>query len=179
MDRGMTDARATDGEATMSAGTMDRRRAGWRRLRRGPQEDRAGGHRSESQDAVASLQAEVALLREENRRLSAQSHMPADPGRVTDLVAAVSARAEDREAAGDEAAELLTEGLVLRDSLIEMCAEIKAAMTSLEARLQAFVADEAERGDRRPPNPDGGVLLQLPTDGVAAGREGWRVGERA
>jgi hypothetical protein len=178
MNRGTIDARARDGEADMSAGAVDRGRAGWRRLRRRqPREHHAGGQGGVSEDAMASLHAELVLLREENRRLSAQRHMPPDAGRVADLVGVVSARAEYGEATGDEAAELLAEGLVLRESLIEVCAEIGKAMTSLQTRLQALVgADTAFDGQA---HADGGVLLQLPSDAVSLRREGQRVGERA
>jgi flagellar hook-basal body complex protein FliE len=180
MKRGTIDARARGGEAHMSAGAVDRAPAGWGRLRRSqPREQHAGGHEQVSKDATASLHAELALLREENRRLSVERHMPRDAGRVADLLSAASTRAERSQAAGDEAAELLAEGMVLRESLIEVCAEIGKAMTALEARLQALVTDRADTAFDGHSHADGGLLLQLPSEAVSARREGRRAGERA
>jgi hypothetical protein len=70
--------------------------------------------RSDRPDPRAALEAEVVLLREENARLK----------RHTDPV--------------EQTGEMLVQGLVLRESLIELCRELQHAMALFEARIDAL-----------------------------------------
>ncbi|HTE59290.1 MAG TPA: hypothetical protein VK631_03010 [Solirubrobacteraceae bacterium] len=106
----------------------------------------SGGRRFERQaaaspDSNAALEAEVVLLREENARLKAARHQPDDASERTR-----SLRFEelDRANLADETAQMLVEGLVIRESLIEICREIERSMVVFEARLDAL-ASAADR----------------------------------
>lgn len=93
--------------------------------------------------APVDLEAELALLREDNARLKAAQHRPADLGSVLEKVRALpGGRQPVAEAvpgqAGDDVTQMLAEGLVLRDSLLAVCTELSASITSLEVRLRAL-----------------------------------------
>ena len=97
--------------------------------------------------SVGALEAELALLREDNARLKAAQHRPPDLGAVVDRVRALPAHAAEaaRGAAGDEAAQLLAEGLELRDSLLHVCEELASSIALVESRLRDLGrADDAE-----------------------------------
>jgi hypothetical protein len=91
-------------------------------------------------DPRASLEAEVVLLREENARLKAARHQQHDIGDL--LERARTLRAEELEPGNlaDETGQMLVEGLVIRESLLEICHEIERAMVAFEARLDALVS---------------------------------------
>jgi hypothetical protein len=93
-----------------------------------------------SLDALAELQAELTLLREDNARLKTAQHRPADLGTLVERVRALSGDAPGQtgEDTGDEAAQMLAEGLVLCDSLLGVCAELSQSIASVEARLRAL-----------------------------------------
>ena len=85
-----------------------------------------------------ALQAELVLLREENSRLKAAGHQEPDLGALLErarTLPGVGAGADDR---ADEAAQLLVEGMVMRESLLGLCQEIARSMGVLEARLTAL-----------------------------------------
>jgi hypothetical protein len=67
-------------------------------------------------------------------------------------------RAED---AADEAAEMLAEVVVLRDSLLEVCAELERAMATVRARLHSLGTD-AVVGPADPIPPSGEEDLRAP-----------------
>ena len=95
-----------------------------------------------------ALQAELVLLREENARLKAAGHQEPDLGALLErarTLPGVGVGADDR---GDEAAQLLVEGMVMRESLLGLCQEIGRSMAVLEARLTALggAADTAPEG---------------------------------
>jgi hypothetical protein len=90
----------------------------------------------EDDETLTALHAELVLLREENARLKAAPHQPPDIARLLER-----ARAQpeiDPEALADETARMLVEGLVIRESLLEICQEIERAMVTFEARLKAL-----------------------------------------
>jgi hypothetical protein len=102
-------------------------------------------------DQLAALTAEVVLLREENARLKAAQHAAPDLGNVLGRARRLPTSNADHEGAADEAAQLLVEGLVIRESLLEVCHEIERSMVALEARLNALAptpedASELTRG---------------------------------
>jgi hypothetical protein len=51
---------------------------------------------------------------------------------------------DDAEDAADEAAEMLAEVSVMRESLLEVCAELTLAMASVRARLLGLRAEEPD-----------------------------------
>jgi hypothetical protein len=91
-------------------------------------------------ELVQALDAEVTLLREENARLrSAQEGAP-DPARAIARLNQLSSRPHDADL-GDDTWHALTAGLVLHDTLLEVCGEIARAMVVQEARLRTLTAD--------------------------------------
>ena len=101
---------------------------------------RFAGRRSEGVDAaaLAELEAELALLREENARLKVERHQPTDSGQVVDRMRALVEQAETTEQTADDAWHSLTEALVLRETLLDVCREVASAMGALERRLSAI-----------------------------------------
>jgi hypothetical protein len=87
-------------------------------------------------DSRAALEAEVVLLREENARLKAARHQR------NLLERRRSPRSEglERGNLADETAQMLVEGLVIRESLIEICHGIERSMAIFEARLDALAS---------------------------------------
>jgi hypothetical protein len=112
--------------------------------------------------AAGSLEevlAELLLLREENARLKASAHEVPSLGRLLVQARALPAAALGREDAGDEAAQMLLDGLVLRESLLAVCHEIERAMAAVKVRLVEL--------DGNAP-PDGGGLLRPVSQGPRA-----------
>jgi hypothetical protein len=102
--------------------------------------------RSGSAESIASLHAEVLLLREENARLKAAQHQRADINRLLDRARSLSSAELDRDSLSDEAAQMLIDGLVVRESLLEICQEIERSMVAFEAKLNALASAAADRG---------------------------------
>jgi hypothetical protein len=102
-------------------------------------------------EALATLHAEVLLLREENSRLKAAQHQRADIGRLLDRARSVWAAETDadRDSRDDDAAQLLVDGLVIRESLLQICQEIERSMVAFEARLNALAAAAVDRSHVR------------------------------
>jgi hypothetical protein len=107
--------------------TPSRRRFG----RREPRPADAAG------DSLQSALAELVLLREENARLKAAQHQPPSLGRVLGKARSKIGAGPDHEDMADEAAQLLVEGMVLRESLLEVCHELERALAGAKARLEA------------------------------------------
>jgi hypothetical protein len=91
-------------------------------------------------DPRAALEAEVVLLREENARLKAARHQQHNVGDLLERARSLRAEEIDRGNLADETAQMLVEGLVIRESLIEICHEIERAMVVFEARLDALAS---------------------------------------
>ena len=85
-----------------------------------------------------ALQAELVLLREENARLKAAGHQEPDLGALLDRARSLPAGGAGADDRADEAAQLLVEGMVMRESLLGLCQEIGRSMAALEARLAAL-----------------------------------------
>jgi hypothetical protein len=119
-------------DAAVAAARTGRRRF---RRRRPDQHGAAGG------DPIADALAELVLLREENARLKAARHQVPSFGNVIGQMRAMPEleRAED---AADEAAEMLAEVVVLRDTLLEVCEELERTMVSVRVRLHRLGTDE-------------------------------------
>jgi hypothetical protein len=119
---------------TVSTPDADRARGGFRSLLRMRVVKRADGRDS---DLLEMLEADTLLLREENARLRVKLEAPPDAGHVIERLRALPAPpADDSSNSGeDDSWQLLTELVVMRNSLIEICREIGQAMAGLETRL--------------------------------------------
>jgi hypothetical protein len=96
-------------------------------------------------EPLTSVHAELVLLREENARLKAAQHRRADVGRLLDRARSLPTAASDRDGASDDTAQLLFDGLVIRESLLEICREIERAMVAFEAKLDALATAAVDR----------------------------------
>jgi hypothetical protein len=95
-------------------------------------------------EPLAALRAELLLLREENARLKAARHRDPDVGVLIGRARAFAGlRADDVAGMEDESTQVLVEGLVIRESLLELCQEIERAMVAIEVRLSALQAPAA------------------------------------
>src|SRR5262245_56827329 len=105
----------------------------FRRTRPAAADDGAG-------EAHAALHAEVLHLREENSRLKAAQHQRADIGRLLDRARSVSSTDADtdRDSHDDDIAQLLVDGLVIRESLLQIGQEIERSMVAFEGKLNAL-----------------------------------------
>lgn len=103
--------------------------------------NRPSGNRGGAEaELVQALDAEVTLLREENARLRSSRESAADPSQVIAQLNELRGPQDDADH-GDDAWHVLTAGLVLRDTLLEVCAGIAQAMAVQEERLHALAAD--------------------------------------
>jgi hypothetical protein len=124
----------------MTAGEERRPRRRFRRV--GPL---TADERSAIGEPIASVHAELVLLREENARLKAAQHRRADVSRLLDRARSLPTAAADRDGASDDTAQLLFDGLVIRESLLEICREIERAMVAFEAKLDALASAAVDR----------------------------------
>ena len=99
-------------------------------------------------DPLDSVHAELVLLREENARLKSAPHQGADISSLLLRARSAPSRLDDRSVA-DETTRVLVEGLVIRESLLEICQEIERAMVSFEARLKALESTGSLNGRAR------------------------------
>lgn len=115
---------------------------------------RADGTAAAPDDSLAELHAELVLLREENARLKAAEH--ADPD-IEGLLAKARSLSEAKlegDNVADAETHALVEGLVIRESLLEICRQIERAMMLFEARLRALPGGQQEPALRPPPQQD-------------------------
>jgi hypothetical protein len=101
--------------------------------------------RSGMGESLASVHAELVLLREENARLKAAQHRRADVSRLLERARSLPSAANDRDGTSDDTAQLLFDGLVIRESLLEICREIERAMVAFEAKLDALATMAIDR----------------------------------
>jgi hypothetical protein len=90
-----------------------------------------------STDQEDDLRLQVLLLQEENARLKAARHKPADPGSLIEEVRALADSSSVNDLL-DETWSVLGECLALREGLDRACIEVQAAMTSVRERLSAL-----------------------------------------
>jgi hypothetical protein len=96
-------------------------------------------------DPTVDLQAELTLLREENARLKAEKYRRPDLGTVLEQARALGEPGGAGDDA-DEAAQLLADGLMLRETLLKVCREMNQSMLALEARLLTEEREEIRAG---------------------------------
>ena len=100
---------------------------------------RTDSHSSElAGESLVALRADLILLREENARLKVAQHRAPDVGNLLARARTLPAAHVDRDSVGDETTRMLVEGLVIRESLLEICQEIERAMVAFEAKLRAL-----------------------------------------
>lgn len=115
-----------------------------RRFRR--RSDQVGGELGDA----AAVHAELLLLREENARLKAAQHQRADVSRLIGRARSLTTAELDHDSLSDDVEQLLVEGLLIRESLLEICQEIERTMVAFEGKLNAL----ADLGpDRQRPAP--------------------------
>lgn len=88
--------------------------------------------------AVAALQADIAVLREENAQLRVARQRPGAAGSLASLrtiVAGADHEVVDHSSA-DATWQTLTDVLVMRDVLLEMCAQIQSLAGQMQQRLE-------------------------------------------
>jgi hypothetical protein len=97
-------------------------------------------------DPLLALQSELTLLREENARLKAEKYRRPDLGTVLEQARVIGEPSGGDGDAADEAAQLLADGLMLRETLLKVCREMNQSMLALEARLLTEERDEIRAG---------------------------------
>ena len=124
-----------------------------------------------SGELVDALEADALLLREENALLRVKLEAPPNVGHVIERLRALPTlpstpeeehgpsnqeHAEHGEE-GDEALHVLTEAIVMRNALLEVCGEIGQVMAGLEARLAALTPSGQlmDDGNRNAPRSNG------------------------
>ncbi|MBB4663960.1 hypothetical protein [Conexibacter arvalis] len=91
-------------------------------------------------DLVEQLEAEVALLREENARLEIRAARAGEARSWEERIRDLVPRGEQVAATDDQSWELLTECQLLRAALVDACREVEAAMAQIRGRLEALAA---------------------------------------
>lgn len=116
----------------------------------------------------AALHAELLLLREENARLKAAQHQRADVSRLIGRARSLTVAELDHDSISDDVEQLLVEGLLIRESLLEICQEIERSMVAFQGKLNALAAlgPEGQRPARASADPDPDLE---PADGHGAG----------
>lgn len=135
----------------MNAGDTPRPRRRFRRIADTLEDDGLVG----AGEPLASVHAELVLLREENARLMAAQHRRADVSRLLERARSLPAARADSDGASDDTAQLLFDGLVIRESLLEICREIERAMVAFEAKLDALATTAVERPSPAAAEPGG------------------------
>jgi hypothetical protein len=107
--------------------------------------------------AVSELEAELALLREENARLKVERHRPADAGHVIERMRAIRQQTPDDQSDGEpslsaDGDHALVDCLSLREGLMDACQEAQQAMQGIRGRLEALTGDlHGRAGERAKP----------------------------
>ncbi len=97
-------------------------------------------------DPTWALQAELTLLREENARLQTEQYRRPSLGTVLEQARVLADTGTHGEDAADEAAQMLADGLVVRESLLKVCREMIQSMCALEVSLITIAADSDREG---------------------------------
>lgn len=109
-----------------------------------------GGEDPAAAEQLEALEREVALLREENARLKvAREH--AASRQVNERVrAALPAARDDDSPDGEDPWDVLTECMLLRDSLVDACRELERGARELRTRLETLLPNaEGASADQR------------------------------
>jgi hypothetical protein len=93
---------------------------------------------TDDDQGMETLQAEIALLREENARLKADAHQLPGLGTLLAHARALPSAIDGRAEATDEAAEMLVETMVIRQALLDACAQIELSMAAVKTKLDGL-----------------------------------------
>ena len=104
----------------------------------------SAGRSSGDAGYLESIQSELVLLREENARLRFQRAQPPGAESMIERLKALSV-ASASEDHRDEAWHLVSEALVMREVLIDVCKEIGQTMITLQTRLSELGLDLPDR----------------------------------
>jgi hypothetical protein len=117
--------------------------------------------------------AELVLLREENARLSAAAHEPPSLGRLIGQARSLGTKQARRDDSDDEAAQMFVEGVVLRETLLEVCLELERSIAAVKARLSRMDADTESRDvPRRAGDGDSPAARRVDLEDVVGGPAG-------
>lgn len=106
---------------------------------------------------AAAVHAELLLLREENARLKAAQHQRADVSRLIGRARSLTNAELDHDSLSDDVEQLLVEGLLIRESLLEICQEIERSMVAFEGKLNALADLGPDRQRPAPAPTDDGI----------------------
>jgi hypothetical protein len=110
-----------------------------------------GGRSGGDAGYVERIESELVLLREENARLRFERAQRPDAGSMIDRLKSLSAAQPPDQNHRDEAWHLVSEALVMRDVLIDVCKEIGQTTITLQTRLNDLVLNLPDRvSDVRP-----------------------------
>jgi hypothetical protein len=98
-------------------------------------------------DTMEVLRAEVLLLREENAHLRIKLERTPEVGDVVAQLRSLASDSDCREETGDHTWHLLTETVIARDALVDLCRRTQEAMVALESRLQEVMPPSPAVGD--------------------------------
>jgi hypothetical protein len=132
----------------------------------------AGVREGATVEALQEALAELVLLREENARLSAAAHQPPSLGRLMGQVRSLGTEQDDCDDCADEAAQMIVEGVVLRESLLEVCRELERSMATLKARLTAMGTEVESLALMRSRHDDEAAVTGPVLQDVSAGTRG-------
>jgi hypothetical protein len=108
----------------------------------------SAGSSSDDAGAVAELETELALLREENAWLKVERHRAPDAGRIVERMRDLSRAPQQADGEGAQPSEhvqMIVECLTIRDGLLEACQEIQQAMQGMRQRLSGLSVDVQSR----------------------------------
>jgi len=110
-----------------------------------------GGRSGVDVGYLERVESELVLLREENARLRLERAQRPDAGSMIERLKTLSADQSPNHDHRDEAWHLVSEALVMRDVLIDVCKEIGQTTITLQTRLSALALDLPDRiGDLGP-----------------------------
>ena len=113
-------------------------------------------------ESLGALRAELVLLREENARLKAAPHQSPDLTRLLDRARSLPTARVDDDCLADETTRVLIEGLVIRESLLEICRQMERAMILFQGRLRALGGEQPETMLRPPQDARTGHWFEPP-----------------
>lgn len=100
-----------------------------------------GGRSGADAGYVERIESELVLLREENARLRFERAQRPDAGSMIERLKSLSAAQPPDQDRHDEAWHLVSEALVMRDVLIDVCKEIGQTTITLQTRLSDLGLD--------------------------------------
>jgi hypothetical protein len=106
-------------------------------------------------EQLGELEREVALLREENARLKLARERAAHRLVNERVRAAFPPPRSGEEAEGEDPWEVLTEGMLLRDALVDACRELEQGARELRIRLETLLPSAEDAALRTSDNFEG------------------------